>query len=191
MQFPGMTRAVSDPQSIVTYWTSAGPDRWFKPDAELDADIGRKFYATYEPASINDLVSWEGTAKGALALALVLDHFPRRMFPGKPEAYVTNPLAREIAARAMKRGFDETVDAPLRTFIYMPYMHSEELADQEQSQALFAKTGDPALAKLAELHLEMIRKFKRFPQRNEVLGRQSSPEELAALNDNQPNPVFF
>jgi uncharacterized protein (DUF924 family) len=179
-----MIRATSDPQSIISFWRTAGPDRWFNSDPAFDAEVGRRFQATLEVAAINDLTSWEGTAKGALALALVLGQFPRHIFRGAARAFGTDPLAREVTNRAIKRGFDRDTEPPLRNFLYLPFMRSEEIADQERSLAFFQAEGDQELIKLAELHLETIRTFGRFPQRNKILGRTSTPEEEAFLSGN-------
>ncbi len=172
-------QAVKD---VLAFWLAAGPDRWFEPDADFDAEIRNRFAATYEDAAAGRLSAWEDWPEGALALLLVLDQFPRNMFRGSARAYATDPLARAVARSAIARGFDQQVVMPQRSFFYLPFEHSEELADQEHAVALMHATGDADLLKWAELHADIIRRFGRFPHRNSVLGRATTPEEQAFLD---------
>jgi len=166
---------------VVAFWREAGPERWFNKDAAFDAEIRRRFLATYEVAAAGQLTAWEATAEGALALLILLDQFPRNMFRGSARAFAADPLARAIAAGALIRGFDAQVPANMRTFFYLPFEHSEDMADQERCIALYKAAGDAENLKWAELHADIIRRFGRFPHRNEVLGRASTPEEQAFL----------
>ena len=166
---------------VVAFWREAGPERWFNKDAAFDAEIRRRFLATYEVAAAGQLTAWEATAEGALALLILLDQFPRNMFRGSARAFAADPLARAIAAGALIRGFDAQVAANMRTFFYLPFEHSEDMADQERCIALYKAAGDAENLKWAELHADIIRRFGRFPHRNEVLGRASTPEEQAFL----------
>ena len=127
------------------------------------------------------LSGWEQTAEGALALILVLDQFPRNMFRGDARAFAADPLARAVAERALARGFDRSMALSDRQFLYLPFEHSETLADQERCCALFRSTGDADLLKWAELHADIIRRFGRFPHRNAMLGRATTLEEQAFL----------
>jgi uncharacterized protein (DUF924 family) len=169
------------PESVVTFWREAGPKRWFEPNAQFDREIREQFLATHEAAADGTLSDWETTPQGTLALLLLLDQFPRNMFRGTPRAFATDPKARDIAQCALARGFDAQVDEDLRTFFYLPFMHSEELADQERCLALYRALGNEEGIKYAELHLDAIKRFGRFPHRNEILGRPSRPEEVAYL----------
>ena len=117
-----------------------------------------------------------------LALIIVLDQFPRNMFRGDACTYAADPLARTVADRAIARGFDQRYVPPERQFFYLPLEHSENLADQERSVALNRATGDEDGVKWAELHADIIRRFGRFPHRNRVLGRVTTPEEQAFLD---------
>ncbi len=120
--------------------------------------------------------------RGALALAIVLDQFPRNMFRGDARTYAADALAREVAERALARGFDRELPSPEWQFFYLPFEHSESLPDQERCCALFAAAGDADLLKWAELHADIIRRFGRFPHRNAVLSRATTPDEQAFLD---------
>ena len=120
--------------------------------------------------------------EGALALLILLDQFPRNMFRGAARAFATDPLARAIAAGALLKGFDAQVPPEMRGFFYLPFMHSEDLADQERCVALYQAAGDADGLKWAQEHADIIRRFGRFPHRNAVLGRASTPEEQAFLD---------
>jgi uncharacterized protein (DUF924 family) len=170
------------PQDVVQFWRDAGPKKWFEPDPAFDADIRQRFLATHELAAAGKLSDWENSAQGALALLLLLDQFPRNMFRKTPRAFATDAQARGIAERAIKAGFDLEVGNELRSFFYLPFMHSEKLADQELCLKLYRDYGNEDGIKYAEIHLDAIRRFGRFPHRNEILGRESSAEEIAYLD---------
>jgi uncharacterized protein (DUF924 family) len=173
---------IATPAAVLAFWREAGPDRWFAKSAAFDEEISARFLPTYEAAAARALGDWEGEPESALALLLVLDQFPRNMFRNDARAFAADPLAREVADRALARGFDRVVAPDLRTFFYLPFEHSEHPADQERSVALFRATGDAGLLKWAELHADIIRRFGRFPHRNAVLGRISTPQEQAFLD---------
>jgi uncharacterized protein (DUF924 family) len=174
-----MADALATPQEIVTFWREAGPKRWFTRDSAFDEDIRRRFLATHQAAATGQLKDWENNAEGALALLLLLDQFSRNMFRGDPRAFAADPLARAIAAGALIKGFDSQF-SELRDFFYLPFVHSEDLADQERAIALYqaARLDD---FKWAQMHADIIRRFGRFPHRNAVLGRTTTPEEQAFL----------
>jgi uncharacterized protein (DUF924 family) len=166
---------------VVAFWRDAGPERWFKKDAAFDDEIRRRFLETHEAAAAGKLTAWEATAEGALALLILLDQFPRNMFRGEARAFATDPLARSVASRAILNGFDGAFPK-MRGFFYLPFEHSELLADQERGLALYRAAGDADGEKWAHIHAEIIRKFGRFPHRNPVLGRVTTPEEQAFLD---------
>jgi uncharacterized protein (DUF924 family) len=168
---------------VVSFWREAGPDRWFTKDAAFDEQIRERFSDTYEAAAAGRLSGWEHSAQDALALLILLDQFPRNMFRGDARAFATDPLARAIAAGAIVRGFDSQVPADLRSFFYLPFEHSEDLADQERGIAFYKAVGDADGLKWAEIHADIIRRFGRFPHRNAVLGRATTPEEQKFLDD--------
>jgi len=167
---------------VIAFWQAAGPDRWFEKDDAFDKEIRERFLGTYEAAATGKLSHWEQSAQGALALLILLDQFPRNMFRGNARAFATDPLARAIAAGAIVRGFDSQVAKELRGFFYLPFEHSEDLADQERCIALNKAAGDHDNLKWAEIHADIIRRFGRFPHRNAALGRVTTPEEQAFLD---------
>jgi uncharacterized protein (DUF924 family) len=169
------------PADVLAFWRAAGPDKWFERDDGFDAAIRERFRATYEAAAAGRLAEWENTAEGALALLLVLDQFPRNMFRGDARSFAADPLAHGVADRAIARGFDTLYVPPQRRFFYLPFTHSENLADQERCVALNRAAGDDEGVKWAELHADIIRRFGRFPHRNRALGRATTPDEQAFL----------
>lgn len=170
------------PQDIIGFWRDAGPKKWFAPDEAFDADIRERFLAAHEQAAAGKLADWENSAQGVLALLLLLDQFPRNMFRKRPRAFATDTQARDIAERAIQSGFDLEVSDEMRSFFYLPFMHSEALADQELCLKLYRGYGNEDGIKYAEIHLDAIRRFGRFPHRNEILGRKSSADEIAYLD---------
>jgi uncharacterized protein (DUF924 family) len=173
--------AIESPAAIVTFWRAAGPDRWFEKDAALDDEIRRRFLSLHEAAAAGKLTDWEQTAEGALALLILLDQFPRNMFRGEARAFATDPLARAIASRAILNGFDGAFP-DMRSFFYLPFMHSENLADQERALAFYRARNDEDGLKWVTRHADIIRRFGRFPHRNAILGRVTTPEERAFLD---------
>ena len=173
---------IASPASVLAFWRAAGPEQWFKKDTAFDEDIRARFLETYDAAAAGKLSDWEQTAEGALALTIVLDQFPRNMFRGDARTYAADPRARAVVDRALLRGFDQKVPLSDRQFFYLPFEHSEAMADQERCCALFAATGDAELLKWAELHADIIRRFGRFPHRNAVLGRTTTAEEQTFLD---------
>ena len=167
---------------VLAFWREAGPERWYKKDAAFDAAIGNRFGRLWNKAAAGRLSSWEGSDNGALALVIVLDQFPRNIFRDSARAFAADHVARGVADRAMKFGFDLATPVEERAFFYLPFEHSEQLADQERCCALFRTTGDADLIKWAELHADIIRRFGRFPHRNAVLGRTTTAEEQAFLD---------
>ena len=170
------------PDSIIAFWRAAGPARWYKRDATLDAEIATRFGMAYDAAARGELAAWGDTSEGALALLLLLDQFPRNMFRESPRAFATDAQARAIAARAIPHGRDAQVDPALRRFFYVPFMHSEDLADQQRCIALCEAAHDAEGVKYAVLHRDIIARFGRFPHRNVVLGRATTREEQEFLD---------
>lgn len=173
---------VASAPDVVSFWQKAGPDRWFKKDPAFDDEIRERFLATHEAAAAGQLSNWEQSAQGALALLILLDQFPRNIFRGDARAFATDPLARAIAAGAIIRGFDSQVPKEMRGFFYLPFEHSENLADQERCIAFHKAIDDTEGLKWAEIHADIIRRFGRFPHRNTALGRTTTAEEQAFLD---------
>jgi uncharacterized protein (DUF924 family) len=176
------TQAAPAPADVVAFWREAGPERWFKKDASFDDEIRDRFLKLHESAAAGKLTAWETTAEGALALLILLDQFPRNMFRGDARTFASDSLARAITAGALVRGFDAQVASAMRGFFYLPFEHSEILADQERAVSFYKAIGDADGLKWAELHADIIRRFGRFPHRNAVLDRATTPEEQAFLD---------
>lgn len=174
-------RAVK-PADILAFWREAGYDRWYKKDGAFDDEVRRRFLGLWQEAAAGKLSSWEASDDGALALVIVLDQFPRNMFRGDVRTYASDALACEVAGRAIGRGADARIDPLLLEFLYMPFMHSEHLPDQLRCVELFRKSGNANNLKYAEDHADIVRRFGRFPHRNPVLGRATTPEEQAFLD---------
>jgi uncharacterized protein (DUF924 family) len=169
-------------QDVVAFWRDAGPEKWFSKDDAFDAEFRRRFEALHFAAARRDLDDWMNEPDGVLALMILLDQLPRNCFRGTAHMYATDPLALSLARRAIDAGTHETVDEQLRVFLYLPLMHSEALADQEHSVRLCAPLeGD--YVKHADGHRDIIVRFGRFPHRNRMLGRDSTPEEQVFLDE--------
>jgi uncharacterized protein (DUF924 family) len=176
------TAAAIGPRDVLAFWRAVGPDKWFEKDPALDSEIAVRFFVVWHAAAAGALAKWEATPDGALALTIVLDQFPRNMFRGHARTYEADALARAVAGRAIARGFDAEVPHDDRRFLYLPFMHSEDLADQERCVDLARRYGDAEFLKYAEQHAGIIRRFGRFPHRNAMLGRATTPEEQAFLD---------
>ena len=174
------SETIASPETILSFWCEAGYDKWFTRDDAFDAEIREKFLSTYEAAAAGKLEAWEGTADGALALCIVLDQFPRNIYRGDPRTYAADSQAREVANRALKRGYDQDVEEDLRGFFFLPFTHSEDPVDQDRGVELY-RAADHKDLKYAEEHRDIIRRFGRFPHRNAILGRTTTPEEQAYL----------
>jgi uncharacterized protein (DUF924 family) len=171
-----------DPSEVLTFWRSAGADKWFNKHDAFDCEIRTRFGALWNAALCGQLTGWEETPEDALALVIVLDQFSRNMFRGLARSYEADPLARTVADRALIRSFDRSIHGPERRFFYLPFMHSECLADQERSLVLARAYGDDDFFGHAQQHADIIRRFGRFPHRNVIVGRRTSVEEQAFLD---------
>ena len=170
---------------VVGYWRHAGPSKWFKKSTTFDDALRLRFEPVHHSAARGDYDDWAATAHGSLALALLFDQIPRNIYRDSAHAFATDPLARSICDKALDRAFELEIEPALRVFLYMPFMHSEEIAAQDRSVILFEKhdveTGDVDSLKYAVMHREVIQRFGRFPHRNRMFGRASTSEELAFL----------
>ena len=165
---------------------------WFKKDEQFDQEIRNRFLALHESAHGGALAAWERTPLAALALIVALDQFPRNMFRGEARAFAADALALAVARRAVDQGFDALLRPVERTFVYLPFEHAEDLASQRRSLALYTglagESGTAGNLEYARRHYEIIARFGRFPHRNAMLGRDSTPEEEAFLL--QPGSSF-
>jgi len=180
---------------VLDFWLGA-PDSaergrsrkiWFRKSDAFDADIRTRFLQTWEEAARGALAHWQATPLAALALVIVLDQFPRNMFRGTPRAFSSDALALVAARNLVDRRLDRSLSRIERSFAYLPFMHAEDLALQRRSLSLF-RALDPENVEYAERHYEIIARFGRFPHRNAVLARDSSPEETEFLQ--QPGSSF-
>jgi uncharacterized protein (DUF924 family) len=176
---------MSDPLAaeIVAFWTAAGPPKWFAKDAAFDDEIASRFGHLVEPAAAGELDHWMETAEGALALILVLDQFRRNLYRDDARAFSADDKAAALADQAVERRYDQAFESPLKRFIYMPYMHAEDMALQQKLIDLCRAVGDEDGVKWGEVHADIIRRFGRFPHRNKVLGRATTDDEQAFLDE--------
>ncbi len=170
------------PQGILDFWYA--PEmrkKWFASTPQLDAEIKQRFEPIWETAQHGALDHWRDNPAGCLALAIILDQLPLNMFRGSAKSFSTEQQAIVVAKQAIAQGFDQQLATTQIAFLYMPLMHSENLADQDLSVALFAAAGLANNLRFAQHHRDIVRRFGRFPHRNVILGRRSSAEELAYL----------
>lgn len=169
---------------IVSFWSEVGPDRWYATDPTLDATIRARYHDAWAEAARGGLRDWLGSGRGALGYLILTDQFPRNMFRDDPRAFATDRLARSAAILATQREWDLGQPEPIRQFFYLPFMHAETVPDQDRCVCLILarmpQTGRDNLLH-ARAHREVIRRFGRFPHRNAILGRASTPDEQAFL----------
>ena len=178
---------------VLAVWFGApgSPERgqsrpvWFRKDAAFDDAIRTRFGAAVETAIAGGFADWDAAAEGALAHVLLLDQFTRNVFRDTPRAFAGDARALAIAEAAVARGFDRALDPFGRWFLYLPFEHAEDPEAQKRSLALFGalaqETGDPSPLEWAQKHADVIFRFGRYPHRNAILGRASTPEEEAFL----------
>lgn len=166
---------------VVAFWREAGPVRWFRKDTLFDTEFRTRFLGVHESAAQGSHDAWAQSADGALSLLLLLDQFPRNAFRGTARMFATDVKAREIAQAAIAAGFDAQTETLLRNFFYLPFMHAERLADQDRAVELARTLGEEPL-KFAALHRDIIERFGRFPHRNALLGRTTTPAEQRFLD---------
>ncbi len=175
---------------IIDFWFSEPVRRkWWTRDEAFDTEIRRHFATVHELAKREELAGWRATPKGRLAEIIVLDQFSRNLFRNSSEAFAQDELARRLTREAVDCGADLALTPTQRSFLYMPLMHSEAAADHEESMRLFASHSDLAFnLDFARKHKEVIDRFGRYPHRNAVLGRESTPQEQLFLQ--QPGSSF-
>ncbi len=181
------------PETVLNFWFGREGEpgygefraAWFERNPEFDEEVRTRFLEGYEEAAAGEYDGWMEDARGAAALVIVLDQFPRNMFRGDPRTYATDEKAREVARYAVERALDRELPPLLRNFLYMPFMHSEELEDQRRSVELFRLlAGEPGATDVTSYavgHMEIVERFGRFPHRNAILGRDTTPEEAEFL----------
>ncbi|WP_304619407.1 DUF924 family protein [Paracoccus sediminilitoris] len=176
------TMTVTTAAEVLDFWFSDQMQPyWFAKSDQIDAQIGQRFADTYQAAHDGQLDDWMTDADSALALCIVLDQFPRNMFRGSPRSFESNRIALDHARKALELGHDQAQDPTRRQFFYLPFMHSEDLADQTTSVRLYEDLGNQHSLHFAREHRDIVERFGRFPHRNAVLGRDSTPEEAVFL----------
>ena len=172
-----------EPRDVLDFWFAAGEDKWFSKDEAFDAEITERFRDHHEAAKRGAYDRWQETANGTLALIILLDQFSRNMYRNSPDAFAADAKALALAKSMVERGSDMELPAAVRQWAYLPYEHSEVMADQDRCIELFERSGLDEAIEWARVHADVIRRFGRFPHRNAVLGRDSTPEELAFLEE--------
>ncbi len=190
----------SKPQEILDFWFGGEDDpgygefreAWFQKNEDFDNEVQTRFRTDYEQAAAGKLDSWRDEAHSALALVILLDQFPRNMFRGDGQTHATDEKALETAEYAIERALDRELPAFQRMFLYMPFMHSEDVGVQRRSVEIFERLatedGAPDLTSYAVGHRDIVERFGRFPHRNAILGRETTPEEAEFLT--QPGSSF-
>lgn len=171
------------PNDVLIFWTNAGPTKWYSAKPAFDEVIRLKFEPVHHAAARGEYDDWAVTPKGALALLIVLDQFPRNLYRKSAHAFATDPKARAIARVAAENGWHRDVDPEMRQFMLLPFEHSEDLADQDYGLALAEALGDAEMVKWHRIHRDIIVRFGRFPHRNPMLGRTTTVEEQAFLDE--------
>jgi uncharacterized protein (DUF924 family) len=169
------------PDRIVDFWTQAGESRWFTRDAAFDGALKVRFGEAAAAARGGAFADWLATPIGALGLVLLLDQVPRNIHRGSPLAFASDARARAVTREVLRTGFLHALPAPTAMWFVMPFEHSENIDDQNRCMALFQTMGLNDMVHWARLHRDIIARFGRFPHRNTVLGRVSTPEEIAFL----------
>ena len=176
--------ALATPDEVLEFWfTEPMASKQFAKDDAIDALITEKFGDTYEAAVRGELDDWKSAPRSALALIIVLDQFPRNMFRGSPRSFEADAKACEVTHDTLDQGFDRQVGSNECTFFYMPLMHSENLHDQNRCVEIFEALGKKENLRYAIDHRDIIARFGRFPHRNAVMGRDTTPEEAEFLKE--------
>jgi uncharacterized protein (DUF924 family) len=165
---------------VLDFWFGLDPEQWWSGGEDLDSRCRDRFADLHADKRQLPPGSFLGDARTALAAVILFDQLPRNMFRGHADQFMTDSLALAVARGAVDRGFDEQLSPAERGFLYMPFQHSEQLADQRRSLLLFSRLGDEQMLHYARLHHDIIERFGRFPHRNAMLGRAPRAAEIAA-----------
>ena len=172
----------SNIDKIIHFWfTESRPEQWFKKDAAFDRLIAERFSSYHDAATSCELYVWRDTALGRLAEIIILDQFSRNIYRDTAEAFACDPLALSLSQEAIRTGANKSLDTQQRAFLYMPFMHSESSAIHEAAAKLFNEAGLENNLDFELRHKEIIDRFGRYPHRNDILGRESRPEEIEFL----------
>lgn len=165
---------------VFDFWFALAPEQWWTSDPDLDRAIRDRFEPLWETQRENLPEAFLGSPGDALAAAILFDQFPRNMFRSHADQFSTDPLALAVAKGAVDRNYDDALPRERRQFLYMPFQHSEDLADQERSLLLFTRLGDAYALGYAQKHHDIVARFGRFPHRNAILGRTPRDDEATA-----------
>lgn len=166
-------------EDVIQFWFGELTSKeWFSASPELDAKIRDRFSATHAAVAAGETFGWRTTPEGRLAEVLVLDQFSRQLFRGTGRSFAYDGIALVLAQEAVAQNADAALTVQQRNFLYMPYMHSESLVIHAESDRLFTANGDANALKFERMHADVIKRFGRFPKRNALLGRETTPEEL-------------
>ena len=173
-------------QALIDFWFSEEASKhWFNSTHEFDQRLLADYGTVWQQAKEGQLQQWEETAIGSLALVILLDQIPLNIFRGKPDSFSTEAQSIVVARAAIGQGFDTELSVPQKSFLYMPFMHSENIKDQALALQLFDKPGLEDNLRFSKHHHDIVARFGRFPHRNAILGRDSSPDEIAYLNSKE------
>ncbi|WP_029042344.1 DUF924 family protein [Cucumibacter marinus] len=174
------------PEQVIDFWfVEHGSDDWFAGSEEFDRKIDEKFRETRDAAAKSELFGWRTSPKGRLAEIIVLDQFSRQLYRGEAEAFAADPLCLALAQELVLRGEDKSLTDDERHFAYMPFMHSESMLVHQEAVRLYTELGNEDGLKFEMMHFDIIKRFGRYPMRNKPLGRPSTPEEAAYIEERQ------
>ena len=174
---------IASSKDILNFWIHAGTEKWWKKDPDFDSEIARRFKATHEAACNDKLLHWTDQPDSALALILVLDQFSRNLFRNNPKAFAQDEKCAELARQQIESGANCLMPQEIENFCYLPLMHCEDLESQKLCLQEMIRINNELGVKSAIEHMEIIEKFGRFPHRNAVLGRHTTAEEQAFLDN--------
>lgn len=170
------------PKEILRFWfQECSPEQWFQKSADFDRLIESRFLGIHRQAAAGELFQWRDSAEGRLAEILILDQFSRNLFRDDPRAFASDDMALALAQEALRGKHHLDLSVTQRAFLYMPFMHSESSAIHEIAMKLFSEPGMETNLRFEILHFDIIKKFGRYPHRNQILGRKSTPDEIEFL----------
>lgn len=175
-----------EPEELIDFWFSDPvAKRWFRSTPQFDNELRQRYELLVNKAFAGELVDWKQTPQGSLALVILLDQLPLNIYRGKPQSFAGEAMAREVSSLAIENGWDRALTDRQKAFLYIPFMHSEDPADQERSVQLYRDAGLKDNLYWAEHHRRIVMRFGRFPHRNAILGRASTEDELAWLESDE------
>lgn len=173
-------------EDLVDFWFSERVAKyWFNSTAEFDNELRQLYESVYLDAKAGQHDNWLDTAMGCLALVILFDQLPLNIYRGDKKSFATEEKSREVAKHAIKQSYDQCLDEKQKAFLYMPFMHSENIEDQERSVKLFENAKLTGNIRFARHHREIVKRFGRFPHRNKILGRDSTDDELVYLQSKE------